>query len=72
MQISPEGHWNLCPDRIGAWPWVSELCLVWSWRRRRAVIRHGSERLESLVVCKRGEARDAGTITLPRRCAGPS
>ncbi|MCP9821463.1 DUF3598 family protein [Cyanobium sp. L1E-Cus] len=50
MQISPQGHWSLGPDRIGAWPWVSELCLVWGERRRRAVIRHGSERLESLVV----------------------
>ena len=50
MQISPEGHWSLGPNRIGAWPWVSELCLVWGARRRRAVIRHGSERLESLVL----------------------
>jgi hypothetical protein len=50
MQITPEGHWSLGPDRIGAWPWVSELCLVWGDRRRRAVIRHGTDRLESLVV----------------------
>ena len=50
MQIIPEGHWSLGPDRIGAWPWVSELCLVWGERRRRVVIRHGTDRLESLVV----------------------
>lgn len=50
MQISLEGHWSLGPDRIGPWPWVSELCLVWGNRRRRAVIRHGSTALESLVL----------------------
>ena len=67
MQISPEGHWSLGPDRIGAWPWVSELCLVWGERRRRAVIRHGSERLESLVVVS--EARSGlEEPFLPRRC----
>ena len=63
MQISPEGHWSLGPDRIGAWPWVSELCLVWGERRRRAVIRHGSERLESLVVVS--EARPGMEEPLP-------
>ena len=50
MQISSEGHWSLGPDRIGPWPWVSELCLVWGEHRRRAVIRHGCEQLESLVL----------------------
>ncbi len=50
MQISPEGHWSLGPDRIGPWPWVSELCLVWGNRRRRAVIRHGTDQLDSLVL----------------------
>ena len=50
MQISPQGHWSLGPDRIGPWPWVSELCLVWGNRRRRAVIRHGSDQFESLVL----------------------
>ena len=63
MQISPEGHWSLGPDRIGAWPWVSELCLVWGERRRRAVIRHGSERLESLVLVS--EARPGMEEPLP-------
>ena len=63
MQISPEGHWSLGPDRIGAWPWESELCLVWGERRRRAVIRHGSERLESLVVVS--EARPGMEEPLP-------
>jgi hypothetical protein len=50
MQISQEGHWSLGPDRIGPWPWVSELCLVWGHRRRRAVIRHGSDQLDSVVL----------------------
>jgi hypothetical protein len=65
MQISPEGHWSLGRDRIGngAWPWVSELCLVWDERRRRAVIRHGSERLESLVVVS--EARPGMEEPIP-------
>jgi len=53
MQISPEGHWSLGPDRIGPWPWVCELSLVWGQRRRRVIVRHGSTSLESLVlVCE--------------------
>jgi len=54
MQISPRGHWSLGPDRIGPWPWVCELCLVWGEQRRRAVIRHNSGGLESLVVVIEG------------------
>jgi hypothetical protein len=50
MQISQAGHWSLGPDRIGAWPWVCELCLVDGDRRRRAVVRLEGERLISLVV----------------------
>lgn len=50
MQISDAGHWSLGPDRIGAWPWVSELCLAAGERRRRAVVRLEGERLISLVV----------------------
>jgi hypothetical protein len=50
MAISPEGHWSLGPDRIGPWPAVMELCLVDGDRRRRVVVRHGAERLESVVV----------------------
>ena len=50
MQISPEGHWSLGPERIGAWPWVAELCLAGGERRRRAVVRLEGERLISLVV----------------------
>jgi len=55
MQISAEGHWSLGPDRIGAWPWVCELCLVWRNQRRRIVVRHGSAEIESMVLV--GEAR---------------
>ena len=42
MQISPQGHWSLGPDRIGPWPWVNELCLVHGdqHRRRRFSSRH--------------------------------
>ena len=54
MQISPEGHWSLGPDRIGPWPWVCELCLVWGDQRRRAVVRHHSSGLESLVLVSEG------------------
>lgn len=50
MQITAEGHWSLGPDRIGAWPWVCELCLVDGERRRRVVVRLEGERLISLVV----------------------
>ena len=50
MQITAEGHWSLGPDRIGAWPWVCELCLTAGDRRRRAVVRLEGERLISLVV----------------------
>lgn len=54
MQISPAGHWSLGPDRIGAWPWVSELCLVWGQQRRRIVVRCGAETLESIVLVVEG------------------
>lgn len=50
MQITQEGHWSLGPDRIGAWPWVCELCLAAGDRRRRAVVRLEGERLISLVI----------------------
>jgi hypothetical protein len=54
MQIMAQGHWSLGPDRVGPWPWVSELCLVWGDQRRRAVIRHNSSGLESLVLVIEG------------------
>ncbi|MFM7313518.1 MAG: hypothetical protein ACKO0M_10180 [Cyanobium sp.] len=50
MQITAAGHWSLGPDRIGAWPWVCELCLAGGERRRRAVVRLDGARLISLVV----------------------
>lgn len=50
MAISPDGHWSLGPDKTGPWPAVMELCLVDGDRRRRVVVRHGAERLESVVV----------------------
>jgi Domain of unknown function (DUF3598) len=54
MQISPAGHWSLGPDRIGPWPWVSELCLVHGDRRRRVVVRHGNEGIQSVVLVSEG------------------
>lgn len=63
MQISEAGHWSLGPDRIGPWPWVCELCLVWGDRRRRVVVRHSSVGLDSLVlVC---ESRPGGCDEAP-------
>ena len=59
MQISPRGHWSLGPDRIGPWSWVNELCLVHGEQRRRAVVRLGSEQLESLVVVWEGRPGQA-------------
>jgi hypothetical protein len=63
MAISPEGHWSLGPDRIGPWPAVMELCLVDGERRRRVVVRHGTQRLESVVVVV--EARPAAVDPAP-------
>lgn len=54
MQISPAGHWSLGPDRIGPWPWVSELCLVHGDRRRRVVVRHSGDGIESVVLVSEG------------------
>ncbi len=54
MQISPAGHWSLGPDRIGPWPWVSELCLVHGDRRRRVVARHSGEGIASVVLVSEG------------------
>ncbi len=64
MQIDPlDGHWSLGPDRIGPWPWVSELALVHGDQRRRVVVRHGAEQLESLVVVVEG--RPGQKLALP-------
>ncbi|MEI8251074.1 MAG: hypothetical protein WCF98_07880 [Synechococcus sp. ELA057] len=63
MQIHPDGHWSLGPDRIGAWPWVSELCLTLGDRRRRAVVRLEGERLISAVLVL--EARPGVEVPLP-------
>lgn len=54
MQVDPAGHWSLGPERIGPWPWVSELCLVHGDRRRRVVVRHGSDTIESVVLVSEG------------------
>jgi hypothetical protein len=56
MQVSPRGHWSLGPDRIGPWPWVCELCLVWGEQRRRLVVRHNNGGLDSLVLVAEGRA----------------
>ncbi|MEB3235343.1 MAG: DUF3598 family protein [Cyanobacteriota bacterium] len=65
MQISPEGHWSLGPDRIGPWPWVCELCLVWGDRRRRIVVRHNSDGLESVVLVCEGRVGQADAAPTP-------
>ena len=50
MEISPQGHWSLGPDKVGPWSCLTELCLVHGERRRRVVVRHGAERLEAVVL----------------------
>ena len=66
MQVSPDGHWSLGPDRIGAWPWVCELCLVWGEQRRRVVVRHDSSSLTSFVVVLEGRLMEVkGVPTEP-------
>jgi len=52
MQISDAGHWSLGMDRMGPWPWVAELCVVHGERRRRIVLRHGVESLESFTYAR--------------------
>lgn len=71
MQISPAGHWSLGPDRIGPWPWVSELCLVHGDRRRRVVVRHGSDRIESVVLVSEGRPGCADPAPLAPHAARP-
>jgi hypothetical protein len=49
MQISDAGHWSLGIDRTGPWPWIAELCVAHGDRRRRIVLRHGVDSVESLT-----------------------
>ncbi|TGG89957.1 MAG: hypothetical protein ERJ67_11680 [Aphanocapsa feldmannii 277cV] len=49
MQLDTAGHWSLGPERVGASAWVTELCVVAGDCRRRTVVRHGLDRLESIV-----------------------
>ncbi|AFY28609.1 DUF3598 family protein [Cyanobium gracile] len=66
MQISDAGHWSLGMDRMGPWPWIAELCVVHGERRRRVVLRHGVERLESFTYARewRPGTGDGGPATL--------
>ncbi|KAF0652384.1 hypothetical protein L107_13785 [Cyanobium sp. Copco_Reservoir_LC18] len=65
MQISAAGHWSLGMDRMGPWPWIAELCVVHGERRRRVVLRHGVERLESFTYARewRPGLADGGPAT---------
>lgn len=62
MQISTAGHWSLGIDRTGPWPWIAELCVAHGDRRRRIVLRHGVDSLESLTYARewRPGVTDAG------------
>ncbi len=62
MQISTAGHWSLGIDRTGPWPWIAELCVARGDRRRRIVLRHGVDSLESLTYARewRPGVPDAG------------
>ena len=65
MQISTAGHWSLGIDRTGPWPWIAELCVAHGDRRRRIVLRHGLDSLESLTYARewRPGLADAGPTT---------
>ena len=65
MQISTAGHWSLGIDRTGPWPWIAELCVAHGDRRRRIVLRHGLDSLESLTYARewRPGLADAGPAT---------
>ncbi len=65
MQIGDAGHWSLGIDRTGPWPWIAELCVVHGDRRRRIVLRHGVDSLESLTYARewRPGLADAGPDT---------
>lgn len=63
MRITETGHWSLGPDRTGPWPSLCELCAVHGDRRRRVVVRHGADRLESVVFVS--EARPGVGEALP-------
>ena len=52
MQISDAGHWSLGIDRTGPWPWIAELCVAHGDRRRRIVLRHGVDSVESLTYAR--------------------
>lgn len=65
MQISAAGHWSLGIDRTGPWPWIAELCVAHGDRRRRIVLRHGVDVLESLTYARewRPGVTEAGPST---------
>jgi len=65
MQISDAGHWSLGIDRTGPWPWIAELCVAHGDRRRRIVLRHGVDSVESLTYARewRPGLADAGPDT---------
>ncbi|MCT0207715.1 DUF3598 family protein [Synechococcus sp. CS-1332] len=52
MQISTAGHWSLGIDRTGPWPWIAELCVAHGDRRRRIVLRHGVDSVDSLTYAR--------------------
>ncbi|WP_094512631.1 DUF3598 family protein [Synechococcus sp. MW101C3] len=77
MEISPQGHWSLGPDKVGPWSCLTELCLVHGERRRRVVVRHGAERLEAVVLVVEArpglqEAAPAAPHRVRRQPAGGS
>ncbi|MEA5391413.1 hypothetical protein VB738_09085 [Cyanobium gracile UHCC 0139] len=56
---------------MGPWPCIAELCVVQGERRRRVVLRHGLERLESFTYARewRPGTGDGGPpCRIERRC----
>ncbi len=52
MQVSTNGDWSLGPSAITPWTWVGELCVVRGQQRRRAIVRHGTSGLDSVVYVR--------------------
>lgn len=72
MQITSEGHWSLGPTQLAPESWVAEFCLGRGGQRRRAVIRHGSRGLESMVLIREWRSGSTPVTTPPELTLQPA